>query len=426
MNANDTNLYRTARNYVSAAIQLLAANWPEGEARSSGIQDWSRTSEGVWVLRDISTVPWHPWHLGMGGLEKLHALPEHIAFAEALKSDPVIAPQLDTLVGTMGGARRVSLDEATDRLIWMMVERCGSLEFRPAVFGELFEQFWANFTRDAFDFVFIAPLPLFKMDSFPIELGSDVTIDRLTDAEIKRCLQVNLFHFMPFGAIAHVDAEFAIRVGCHLEKRVGEIGPSGTSNQWFDLWRRAQDQISDVLYVLHLFKHGRLSHAGIVLFSEQWPVNGGTSGVASRQAFAPGADRFQLNTSEVAGFRTFWSHLERARGVKFIDAAIRRFGYAGERSRPQDRLVDLMIAAESLFLSDTAEAGERGELRFRLALRFAYYVDNLQFSRPERFRHMRNAYDARSALVHGGAPDLRLLTLPGEGRVDLEKFVEIG
>jgi hypothetical protein len=30
--------------------------------------------------------------------------------------------------------------------------------------------------------------------------------------------------------------------------------------------------------------------------------------------------------------------------------ALRRFGFAAERSRPEDRIIDLMIAAEALFL----------------------------------------------------------------------------
>jgi hypothetical protein len=130
-----------------------------------------------------------------------------------------------------------------------------------------------------------------------------------------------------------------------------------------------------------------------------------------------------LNSSEAAEFPTLWRELERSKDFRFIEVAIRRFGYAGERNRPDDRLVDLIIAAESLFLSDTAEAGERGELRFRLALRFAYYVDSLPLSRPVHFRHMR-AYDARSALVHGGEPDPKILSLPGQGRFSLETFVE--
>jgi hypothetical protein len=55
------------------------------------------------------------------------------------------------------------------------------------------------------------------------------------------------------------------------------------------------------------------SCAGTVTFSEQWPVDGGTSPLASRQTFAPEVGHFRLNASEAAQFRTFWKHLERAR-----------------------------------------------------------------------------------------------------------------
>jgi hypothetical protein len=127
---------------------------------------------------------------------------------------------------------------------------------------------------------------------------------------------------------------------------------------------------------------------------------------------------------EAKALPAFWAAFQRARGTPFLGATARRFGYAGERHRPEDRLVDLMIAAEALFLSDTAEAKERGEMRFRLSLRFAWFVEADSSSRQERFRHIRNAYDARSALVHGGVLDENLLKLPGEGQVTLTKFVD--
>ena len=40
----------------------------------------------------------------------------------------------------------------------------------------------------------------------------------------------------------------------------------------------------------------------------------------------------------------------------------------------EDALADLVIAMESLFLSDAGEAKERGELRYRLAQRLAFFL----------------------------------------------------
>jgi len=86
-----------------------------------------------------------------------------------------------------------------------------------------------------------------------------------------------------------------------------------------------------------------------------------------------------------------------------IETALRRFGYAAERTLPEEEIVDLMIAAESLFLSDIGKR-DRGELRHRLAMRAAALRGLTADERMQMSKVMRNAYDARSVIVHGGIP----------------------
>ena len=88
----------------------------------------------------------------------------------------------------------------------------------------------------------------------------------------------------------------------------------------------------------------------------------------------------------------------------------------------EDALADLVIAMEYLFLSDAGEAKERGELRYRLAQRLAFFSANGSYSRRELFGFMKKAYDVRSALVHGGTPSADDLKVP---KVSLQRFVEI-
>ena len=67
-----------------------------------------------------------------------------------------------------------------------------------------------------------------------------------------------------------------------------------------------------------------------------------------------------------------------------------------------DRIVDYMIAAESLLLADQSE---KTELRFRLSLRAANLIEHPEHDAPAVFKLMREGYDARSKVVHGsGAP----------------------
>ena len=68
-----------------------------------------------------------------------------------------------------------------------------------------------------------------------------------------------------------------------------------------------------------------------------------------------------------------------------------------------------MIAAESLFLSETSKR-DRGEMRYRLATRAGALVGTSVEGRLGIWKFMRDAYDARSVIVHGGTPaenDLR-------------------
>lgn len=86
-----------------------------------------------------------------------------------------------------------------------------------------------------------------------------------------------------------------------------------------------------------------------------------------------------------------------------------------------DRIVDLIIAAESLFLADTDEH-YRGELRFRFALRAAKFIEHPEYDAHQVFRVMRRAYDARSAVVHGGSP--KYTSLPDNESANLTEFID--
>jgi hypothetical protein len=85
---------------------------------------------------------------------------------------------------------------------------------------------------------------------------------------------------------------------------------------------------------------------------------------------------------------------------KPLTTALRRLAFAGERSRPEDQIIDLTIASEAVFL-----AGEQQESAKKLALRGAVFLRD--DSRPvhEVFRHMKRGYNARSTLANGGHID---------------------
>jgi len=78
-------------------------------------------------------------------------------------------------------------------------------------------------------------------------------------------------------------------------------------------------------------------------------------------------------------------------GKPRIDIALRRFNsaYHGEL---EDRLVDQMIAFESLYMGDDKELG------YKRALRTAFLLGK---RKSEIFGEMKKAYDLRGKIVHG-------------------------
>jgi hypothetical protein len=99
-----------------------------------------------------------------------------------------------------------------------------------------------------------------------------------------------------------------------------------------------------------------------------------------------------------------------------LDIALRRFERAIEEHTPEDKFIDLMIAAEALFLHDAQQ-----ELGYRFSQRIAAFLaagkDRLVLQ-----RRAKDLYDLRSQLVHGGAPNE--IVRVGEQRIPFGQAVD--
>jgi hypothetical protein len=106
---------------------------------------------------------------------------------------------------------------------------------------------------------------------------------------------------------------------------------------------------------------------------------------------------------------------------KALALALRRLSYQAHRQRVEDEMVDIMVAAEALYLSDLGPE----ELGFRLALRASALSDpqKLGMTRRNVFDLMKSAYGVRSKIVHGDEPKQKDLKVKG-AQVPLTEFVQ--
>jgi hypothetical protein len=172
-----------------------------------------------------------------------------------------------------------------------------------------------------------------------------------------------------------------------------------------------------------LFKSGLVSAEAAMLSRDELQPFGG--GWISRlylgtRVGKTGPD-YDLKADEVEEFARFHEALVKARAAHPpLDVAVRRFGDAAGRTRPDDQLTDLIISLEALLLTKS----ERGEKRFQIALRVAACVEAGGAKRRDVFKFVKRAYDVRSTIVHGGTPEKKDLKNVAGEKVELQAFAD--
>ena len=256
-------------------------------------------------------------------------------------------------------------------------------------------------------------------------MNTELVLDRLTDDEVTRCYQTGVIQpISPQFPLISEEVAVGIRRTRFLPKLIRRGGepqepPENVDEGSFGNRPLLRDHlvIDDVLSALRLFKHTQIRSAGFASWIDSSCLNSGTS--FQRLGQYPWSGKFELSEGEVPDFIELWHLLEQG-SVRF-GFSIHRFNLAFERGLLADRIVDLVIAAESLFLGDL-NVQDRGELRFRFALRAAKFIDHQNYGERDIFRVMRQAYDARSAIVHGGSP--KETRLPDNQSATLPTFID--
>ena len=132
--------------------------------------------------------------------------------------------------------------------------------------------------------------------------------------------------------------------------------------------------VDDVLVALRLFRHTDIRSTGHAIWTDSPLLSGGTSFLALGQW--PYSRKLELSDDDVPHLLELWTLLEE--GAAISPFSIHRLAF----ERATDRIVDLVIAAEALFLSDS---DDHGELQFRFAVRAAKFIEHPTYGEHDVF-----------------------------------------
>jgi Apea-like HEPN len=250
----------------------------------------------------------------------------------------------------------------------------------------------------------------FRTEADDLVIGDGIEFCRFTDEEFVSLAETGALT-PQFFASQHIEAGtcFGVRAKVPLKHTKTMAGQSegvpitedtlkhrfGQRNYW-----TTAELMEDIYFVLRLSSPDLLQRGGMLF---QMKDLHGTSNSCSGPPKRLVPIAWPLDDRTLLTARTVWAHLaSRATSKRRLpDICTRRFAMAFDRGRVDDQLIDMMIVAEALFLSD--QSTDRSELGYRMRLRAAKLLQKHDGTDPGGTAKLfSEVYSLRSTIVHGG------------------------
>jgi len=374
--------------FIKKAFPLLKGYLDSGEEVRQIYDDEYKVEPGGYSKTTVvKTLFFDFIHEHQEGLERL---PEFSAVQELIDKDAILSKHIGNLVGTRYGLMRQDLWDylsyMLQRLIEVYYER---KKFDEPVFQKMYDDLEKFIYRDTISVTDIIPLHNFSSEDDEIRFSDELRIRRITDREKEGFLKGASFSGWPQHEMIH--GNYVIELRHQMKKLFQGDTPTGGDPT-------IAKAIDNILIALRLFKQGNVGY-NLIESKHDLDIRafiGGTRSGFLFQRFI--GNEYVLKRQDVKPLVEFYKSIpfDLVTKEKGIDLAIRRLGYAYERLKHEDKVIDLMIAYEAAFFRQ----GESGEQRHKLAVRVARLLKHNFDERKDMFREIKKFYDKRSDLVH--------------------------
>lgn len=336
-------------------------------------------------------------------------------FRAALRVDARIAPLIGKLVGTPNAATLLEEDSFERSLTWRVARRCEGFCFDSEAFDRAYTDWLSEYSAKSRRVRFFATLHPFAFGGC-IDLGNGIRIDQLSDDEVSSCLAMGAIEsaFSGLGR-AMVNNRTAVLIEWNEPYGLHDDFGEEARAVAFRSEMVARETSERIVEALRVFQPGVVAVRGTLTRRRDGWLQGGAA-----QSARPRGTTMSLDARQAGRFAAFWPSYLNAGKQKAVGFALRRFAFAGERSRSDDAIVDLVAALEGLLLSDNPRAGE---FQFRTSVRGAQFTKHRGYSRQQVYGQLKRAYTVRSQVAHGKTPTKTDLRGANDEPLDLDAFV---
>ena len=339
-----------------------------------------------------------PHYLSLIGamFDLIKPLPIYQQTSEAIRADSVWGSHLDKLVGSVIGNQAVNLDALLSHISVSLVEKTLKYDMNEDLFAEQVERFERFFQSSTIQFTRVVPL-WGVVSTSEFSLSESISLVPISNEEVSELLDIGLIlNFFNSSYIGRVP-RLAIVTKLLINKVVTDGTRTDDNERYAEILNPVRRDETTIIDLLTLLLDVVIKPLGSVTKSNSCMY--GTRQYEKNDIvnFWGLVDK-GIAEEDKEKFTKIWQLLngggENSRHNLLI--AVRRFSLAMTRSSLDDKLIDLMICAEALFLQDG-----NSELTYKLSHRAALFLGEDQNQQKVIFKFFKDAYAMRSKVVHG-------------------------
>jgi hypothetical protein len=354
------------------------------------IDDDNRIHPHIPSLRDFRRKP--DFGMLIAKHEKeLALLPEWATVLECVSRDEIIKEHVGQMKSPFGG---IVIDEATllDRILLMSIDEEKPLHFDTDLFNSAYATIEDYFYSKTLTRKSTCLLLGFDSETEEMDLEDGLKVRKVAKGEIVELWRSSEW----FRALVEFSVEFRYTP----LKYVAELSiqaPKLTDNEKYQAID-ADTKLEKLVCALRLFKKGWIDYPfikEIVTPNISHEVSYSMKHSKMNIISPPSGITYRLTTDEAREFKALYDRIEKK--IDSSEVYLKRFSDTYRRLSVEDKLIDYMIAFESLYLAGEAPL----EMPYKLAHRVALLLCKDEVERKQTFLEMKKAYSLRSDIVHG-------------------------
>ena len=288
------------------------------------------------------------------------------------------------------------------------LSKSDSTKFDETVFRETYLEFEDYLTSDSIVYRARTVLLNFQMDRDEMQLGENLHIERMDPED-----SLSQMARAPIHPRYRNQREFFVLEKTYETDKFDE-------NQT----EQADRTFDEIVLAFRLFKSiGDIGYYAVIAEATSLFHENGVRSIGQPLVDFFGK-KYHLSEEESDEFVSFWHSMERLLNdpPESFRIALDKFSNSFQRENENDRLLDLVITLEAIYLKE----GEAQEMSYRLSQRGALFLGENKERALNIKQILRDSYNTRSTLVHGGSTNVtqdEIIELHELTRESLSKFL---